>query len=1454
MTTCQVETKDYLISKTREVAQAKAEKFKAQVALQRYGDRIEVTFSGPTAYNAALGFHSSFDRAFPSVINKPRNVQNNVFVVVPIDINTVNKIIDIADRSKRFKAETTPNQVTDEYGNTWNEVTITPDMANKTILAEKSISEFQDTELEEYIKLNSEEAYADLLNDTTEEVNHEEFLNDIIVNGKTEGIRTLAKNLQNLIKKFEATVGLSDLRVFFADQKTLETLSKLDPIFGKTSGLYDAATNVIYLSKELSREQTQKVYLHELAHAITEKKIQNDPELKKEFTKLYEKAKESLGNDARFNYRLSNVSEFIAGAFNDRDFITALSKLESVNGKTSSLFMEFLNLVKRILGLDKPSLLDDLYYLVETTASSKLNIDTYLNYTPVAEISQEEAYDEVLKNLWNKQVNSINNTIKELQPISGGKTREEVRSRIAILENSLRDLENSTSFTVIFNVAERNLQNAKYLLSKKNHTAFDINEVTRIIEDLENFDLLLENSAVPSKFKEEKAAIRKQVVELSSQLQEVYKTYISKIAKQKGFDYTYEQLTKAVEDMSKTSSLIYSAEYSHIPLMRVIAAVLNDFQAGVRDEMLSFEDRKKAIQTKYKNYSLANILENGHLIAEYVDDYYEEEKAQNQAVTDAYKPIKDLKESGDDVGKALWANYFKIVNDKFEWYKSNHTYTLTDEGKAKWEKDLADKTLFFTTDGVVDYEALAEWVDENSPYKNEVGYLEADGTFTFTAEKAPNKYSRWYKYLDAVPISKWNNPKYAAIKDNEVYKFFRDTYIDAFSKIPHRSFLDLGSFHKLVRSIQFDTSENNFRFRGLWAGLGETASSWFMSKVNLDDVDGVDKSVRDAYGRPKTTIDVPQIEHLADSVSDPYELLSRFYNLAVGYEHKVHAAPMADLLYYQLTQNPALQNTITGQIIKNIGSADPVVVQKGLIRASQNMRYKIDSVLSEKTRLDEDKVSPLTPEEEEDLRQKTLEWLNNGAKGPAPTVKKFSYVRLMDSVSDFTRLNLIGLKPFSAVANLVMGVASNYMYAARNKEFEDVHLDKATKMMFQSMFKFWTGGKVVTTEAKKTALLVQKFGIVNNLYEEQGQLGKSSNASKMFVKLMYLFQESGEYLIHSQLMMAMMFKQKVTNNKGESKSLWEAYTIKKDSVGNEILEWDTANFGEAPEWNSRELLDSSGMNISKLNTFERSLKQVRIDTQGDYQNALLIKATWVGRMGMIFRTWIPSAIRQRFGEEIDGEFKGRYRSWVSYFKNGKRAAKSWWAIPGMTGKTVGVILSKMLNIGPMKYLGAKALSQKAGESYEEHLKKLGLSELDIENMRVNIREMQFILWCAIIAAALKQLADDDDDKTLNFMTNLAQRTYQDLSFFVVPENAMAIVKDPIPTWKTIQDSNDIIHAILNYIDDPDSDVYQKGKRKGKSKLGKEMQDLTPIWSAVNSTFGTMDQIFNTNSYRYAGKK
>lgn len=228
------------------------------------------------------------------------------------------------------------------------------------------------------------------------------------------------------------------------------------------------------------------------------------------------------------------------------------------------------------------------------------------------------------------------------------------------------------------------------------------------------------------------------------------------------------------------------------------------------------------------------------------------------------------------------------------------------------------------------------------------------------------------------------------------------------------------------------------------------------------------------------------------------------------------------------------------------------------------------------------------------------------------------------------------------------------------------------------------------------------------------------------------------------------------------------------------------------------------------------IRQLHKYLHGNYQldSPTMIKKQAWGRMLMVFRNWIPYSLKNRFGAEFKDEAlgtvqKGRYLSF------GTLGLKS---IP---------TLFKLSLLG--RLTGAKV---------EE------VSEVDLSNMKQNLREMSYMATFYLVTMMLKAMAgglDDDDDEILNYTLNTAMRTEADLAFFVSPKAIKQITKDPIPPLKTVGDFLEMISASGDFI--IGNDAIKSGRNKGRSKLFRATGKAFPITNQILTTESAMEQVF-----------
>ena len=1024
-----------------------------------------------------------------------------------------------------------------------------------------------------------------------------------------------------------------------------------------------------------------------------------------------------------------------------------------------------------------------------------------------------------------------------------GEERAGTRESIKRIRAALEKLTEQATYSDILSVAKAQLDVARNALDKPFNEMSDADfvDVKKILYFTDEFDKLLLNAPEDEAFNRQVTQVRAETIRLQNKFDKFIKQRLVEASKAYGREITPEELEKAYADLGGAKAATMSLETTNIPHLQFAAAVMNWRSRQTDLEVNQFDREYRDLVKKYSEEEFKKIFDaKGHLISMYSHDFY-------NAQAEVYRKLRKLNDSST---KEDWMNAKREIG---EWFEQNYTYKLTPEGKALFEKHLKEVEEANTFDGEVNQDAVEKFKQQYS-WENK-GVVNPDGSFTITKDGIPrsniggaNIYSdKWYAYLVKTPLEKYKNPDFEKVKDLEVYNWYVDKVQDIYSKTSPTLTSELGMYDNVIHQTKLDLTESKFQLGNTLKGIKESALDWFTVSLTYHQLNETLPNLTDEKGRPKPLIRPKSLYEIQreGQFKDPIDLLRKGFEMAVTYEHKLEIQPLLELVGYQLEKTKKIEkNPITDKIRKDLNK-NPLETAGMLTKAIEAFKFRENAELTGQTRTDETSgiLRDVTDEEKEQLRKDYEEWYEGGKIGPEPVLKKQSWIKYSDAVVDFTRLNLIGLKPFSALANVSIGMINNYVYAAREKDFNTKDLDWAMIKLRNSMLKFGTVNLVTNKEAMKIGSLALKFGVIKEtLIEDSKEYGKNEYL-KMIPQVLFLLQESGEYLIANQILLAKLHNTKIKNLAGKEKNLYEAF--------DEFGDWKTSEFGEAPEWNKLVHLNESGENISKLTQFRDRIDLVRHRTQGDYNTPMPLKGKWYGRIFMLFRTWLPRAIEERFGSENKYlETKGRMLTLRDAFtaKGLKGAGK-------FTLNTTLVTLAKLTNLPLIgEHIGKNPLAANAIESYEKYLKEIGLSDLDVENMRAQIAEFRMIILAVGLGMVFHALAGGgDDDPEVNFIVNLLQRVYQDLTFFIFPSSSFAIIKDPIPITKTIMDGVEAINASINYMTNPEKDTYKKGFRKGRSKTAKEWGDLTFVLSAWNSTEATYNQIFGENTYKYTKK-
>ena len=332
----------------------------------------------------------------------------------------------------------TPKQITDEYGNTWNEVTLDT-KRDKSISFQKEEDDFN---LEKRVSENTannqiEELTAKYPNYTfykEKDVRLKGFSSWSVYATKKEtktptgqltlfaGDRNVRPNVITTVdrgtmanNKFKTFLGsnISDaqtaLRKIAKSDSTLSSIAKkllrsdlnvpieiVDFDFFdknnmpegmsfdeeedfKGSAFYDVDTNKIYVARG-ANAATIPLLVHEILHAYTKNYITTKPNSPavKNFKRLLEHLRSpEISKLIQNQYPLTSMDELLTGIFTNSKFINELKSIPATNKNFKSIWNEILQIFKVIFGVKEVSLLDEIFS--EASNIVELSMDAYLS-------------------------------------------------------------------------------------------------------------------------------------------------------------------------------------------------------------------------------------------------------------------------------------------------------------------------------------------------------------------------------------------------------------------------------------------------------------------------------------------------------------------------------------------------------------------------------------------------------------------------------------------------------------------------------------------------------------------------------------------------------------------------------------------------------------------------------------------------------------------------------------------------------------------------------------------------------------------------------------------------------------------------------------------------------------------------------------------------------------------
>ena len=458
------------------------------------------------------------------------------------------------------------------------------------------------------------------------------------------------------------------------------------------------------------------------------------------------------------------------------------------------------------------------------------------------------------------------------------------------------------------------------------------------------------------------------------------------------------------------------------------------------------------------------------------------------------------------------------------------------------------------------------------------------------------------------------------------------------------------------------------------------------------------------------------------------------------------------------------------------------------------------------------------------------------------------YDKVSSGLITLSSATYVGFNVFGNINNYAVGRINNAIEVAGARYFDrDAYLravrvfqaaamqDMIQKTADSSTWAGLTGGKGKYKKyipGHKYNALVEYFRMMDDkadLREQNRAKGKESKFREA-ISWGYILQDGAEYNVQTKVGMAILMSRKIRNAAGEEMSLYDAYQYNsktgelKLKEGFDQLVDFVPGSGAAitPETGTSEFTDAKRYNIRNY------IREVNKQIHGNYsrEDRTVMQTWWLGNLAMQFHKWVAPAIKARFRPEYFDEnlgwMEGRYRSAWSFMAYAMKNLKDY-----------GEITKNFKDL-----YGDKAFNKIAGAKR---------TAADLGMMIVSF----------MMAGILESLFDDDDDdksrarkRFENALQYQMRRQARELMFFLpfigFKEQYM-MAKSPISATRTVGELAEALSqsfwfpamsiydaANPNYDITKDKDYYyQRGTRKGQTKIAKEWGDVIPLVYTFN---------------------
>jgi hypothetical protein len=381
-------------------------------------------------------------------------------------------------------------------------------------------------------------------------------------------------------------------------------------------------------------------------------------------------------------------------------------------------------------------------------------------------------------------------------------------------------------------------------------------------------------------------------------------------------------------------------------------------------------------------------------------------------------------------------------------------------------------------------------------------------------------------------------------------------------------------------------------------------------------------------------------------------------------------------------------------------------------------------------------------------------------------------IRAINAVTKYFVGKTLAGNPVSIVANFTVGEMTSFIIAAGGRYY-----DKAQ----------WTNSVAYLLPSRDAVAMaaIGAFDLTDNHigFKRALQASVSWATRNLTFDNLMIGQRKGDEVVRNGILLAMMQSHglkdgkivKIKDGDTATKSLLTLSSIKDD------------------KFHIEGITNVDGM-IDELQKFRWKVQEVGTKSLGNnsYDDIRLLNLTVLGRALLVFRSWIPRTIQERFGDlhfndRLDAVEMGRFRTTYQmvFEKN----------IP----TTIANLSNVLLNVVSLGTFGKIDKSANFEERVEEIYKELLASDPTIDadeitlevftemykaNFKAMMVELQILTFMAMfLLTGIAGDPDDPEDKKISLAKYLArqmERNFNELAFYYTKRSFDDIIRAPIP--------------------------------------------------------------------------